>query len=593
MSGIIIRKVGTGSRPLPELLRRLCFVHWTKSVQDTCSGFEFGLSWIDVAGYTPFFQCPPQDVTIAVMGRIYDSQHGIRLDRRLDVLAEDYRRRGAEALYPFEGAGNLILFDRQASCCFIVTDRLGWMPLYVAHPEQPERTVVCSHPDVLAASCAEPQALDEASLAEHLATRRVLHPYTSYRDVRELSPASVYRWDAAGFRREKSYWMPEMNLDANLKMETLAMELAEITREEVRRREADTPGRKGLLLSGGLDSRAILFALARPQEALSITLCDGPGREAQIAAAMAKAAGAEHPLFQRDPEYYGNMAVNAVRVLGGMCDFGHAHTGGFSAPLHAASPHLLFHAYFADGLFKGYELDRRTRRPLGFMPKRKSFAPFSPDWESEHVALAPPYQRLVEDRLAARYSHLPPDRTTPAGRCLVELARFRPVSRRAGFPFCAMLMRTQATDFLFSDLRTLNCFLKTRPEWKLNRELWIRTIARISPQTMCFPDTNTGMLPTASFLRQCITDISSKIAKCVPGKRTTERSWIDWRSYLQQSAAVKMLWAEVRQVEPELFRSILGYDPFARPLEAWAADPQLFRRILSTGLWLKYRITHG
>jgi hypothetical protein len=91
------------------------------------------------------------------------------------------------------------------------TDRMGSYPVYQATIGSLR---LCSHPQVLADAltrAGRQPSLDQRSLAELLATGLSVHPYTYYREIRQLDARTHYLWPLDRPEQEptrREYWYP-------------------------------------------------------------------------------------------------------------------------------------------------------------------------------------------------------------------------------------------------------------------------------------------------------------------------------------------------------------------------------------------------
>jgi asparagine synthase (glutamine-hydrolysing) len=81
--------------------------------------------------------------------------------------------------------------------------------------------------------------------------------------------------------------------------------------------------RYGILLSGGLDSRAILAASDSPMT--TFTIADFENREVEVAKRISNEKGCKNVFIKRDPNHYANIIDCAVELGDGMYRYDHAH----------------------------------------------------------------------------------------------------------------------------------------------------------------------------------------------------------------------------------------------------------------------------
>jgi asparagine synthase (glutamine-hydrolysing) len=238
----------------------------------------------------------------------------------------------------------------------IVTDRYGSYPAFYAllDEELLLSTEYLSLWKTLRARDA--LVIDDDAFYEYLYFQRLFAQDTYDRRSKAVPPASVLRYDRSGVVRSERYYRPDFS-KVERAGDEWAARLAETLTSAVSRRlrKDEEPG---LLLSGGLDSRAVLGAFPDDVTPTCYTLGDGRNNEVEVAAELADAAGADHVFVERPDDYYERFLERSVRVGGGMYTFDHAHF--FTLDNHL-DVDVLFHGHGLDYLFQGMYLP--TTRP--------------------------------------------------------------------------------------------------------------------------------------------------------------------------------------------------------------------------------------
>jgi hypothetical protein len=95
-------------------------------------------------------------------------------------------------------------------------------------------------------------------------------------------------------------------------------------------------------------------------------------REARVARRVAACYGREWITLQRDPEYLGATALDAIRFTGCEGEWQHAHTIGFAKRLEELGVDTVFTGLLMDNNFKGYYAKdvRRVNRWGGLLPAK-------------------------------------------------------------------------------------------------------------------------------------------------------------------------------------------------------------------------------
>lgn len=146
-----------------------------------------------------------------------------------------------------------------------------------------------------------------------------------------------------------------------------AGELATRLREALGRR-ADYPGRRGLLLSAGQDSRSFL---AGPTEIdHCYTIGTPESQEGRVARRLADQYGVDHTFVAPDGRYL-EPGDRKIRSTGGLRESLHVHHAGFVDEFDVDT---VYHGLLFDTLFKGYFLDGARDRVFGTPLRRKRLA---------------------------------------------------------------------------------------------------------------------------------------------------------------------------------------------------------------------------
>lgn len=211
-----------------------------------------------------------------------------------ETLVHLYEEHGTEMLTRLRGMFAFALWDSPKRTLFLARDRLGKKPLnYVIA----DRTLCfCSEIAPLLDQKLATWEIDPESLAAYLQFGFVSAPRTMVRQIKKLSAAHYLLWRDGETKIER-YWSfhqrPKLACSYENALELVREKLDESIRLRLR---SDVP--VGLLLSGGIDSNAILARLVRglgeKVEAFTIGYADRDYDESRIAAASAKHFGIQH-----------------------------------------------------------------------------------------------------------------------------------------------------------------------------------------------------------------------------------------------------------------------------------------------------------
>ena len=272
----ITGKAGEGAIDEP-LLRRMCGVleHRGPDSGDTFveDGVGLGirrLSIIDLeTGDQPIFN---EDRTVLVVqnGEIYNyvelrSQleakgHRFRTSSDTEVIVHLYEEYGADCVRHLRGMFAFAVWDRRTRSLLLGRDRLGKKPLYYAVRDGTlwfgsEVRALLEDPDIR-------RAADHSAIDAYLQLQYVPDPSSAFAGISRLPAAHTLTW-AEGRTKLERYWelsysTPDESMGRDEACERIRHGLMEATRLRLR---SDVP--LGAFLSGGVDSSAVVAAMAR------------------------------------------------------------------------------------------------------------------------------------------------------------------------------------------------------------------------------------------------------------------------------------------------------------------------------------------
>jgi asparagine synthetase B (glutamine-hydrolysing) len=530
---------------------------------------------------------------VHVVGRPYLGGAPATPQRLGETLAEQ----GAEALAALDGAFGVVIVDHQRQETHVVTDRFNVVPMYAG--EGADGPVIGSHPDALAEYLGQETDFDAVTLAQALHMWYATFPYTYYRGIQELAPASVHTWDREGRHTTRPYWEPQFRGDEAPGHDALAEELASAIRAGVRRRvaAAETPG---LLLSAGADSRGLLFTAVEERPISTYTFFDVPNSEMRLAARLAESVRQRHVPLQRDPEHYGAHAREATRLMAGMWNFLDGHAIGFLPRFEADGLDLLLSGDFADLLFKGNSLNVRYKKLFGKNLTLKTLAPFSASWRTPRARVSEALREPIAERVREQYAGIDTASLNEEGWWRVAHRRVGVLSRTSAVGGPTSLQRALPWDTFMADRAMASVYEQLTTEARVNGTVWERAVKRLTPKAARdIPNNNWGARVAASDAEKTARFLYGVAYRklfrrdtdgTLLGAGVTRGSWPEFGHYLSHSPVVADLWHPRDPVAADALRDITGYDPWAPDAQP---DPRrggvAFGRLLTLKLWLEDR----
>ncbi|MCC6949506.1 MAG: N-acetylglutaminylglutamine amidotransferase [Bradyrhizobiaceae bacterium] len=180
-----------------------------------------------------------------------------------EVILKAWHAWGPRCVERFRGMFAFAVWERDTRRVFLVRDRLGIKPLYLA--EVPGGLRFASTLPALLAGGGVDTRIDPAGLHNYLSLHAVVPaPRTILKGVQKLPPATILTIEPDGRRNEQTYWdvsIGPRREDRGMSEDDWRDAVLDAMRAAVeRRRIADVP--VGVLLSGGLDSSLIVALLA-------------------------------------------------------------------------------------------------------------------------------------------------------------------------------------------------------------------------------------------------------------------------------------------------------------------------------------------
>jgi asparagine synthase (glutamine-hydrolysing) len=215
--------------------------------------------------------------TITFNGEIYNYRSlretlirsGVRLKSRSDteVLLELYAREGARCLERIDGIFAFAVWDAHERRLFLARDHLGVKPLYWA--ALPNGFLFASELKALVLCPDLPREIDPLAVADHLGFLWTAGEATMLRSVRKLRPGCTLTIDSGGVRTAR-YWRSPLPDPAAPGERGDANELRRLI-DDIVAEQMVADVEVGALLSGGVDSSAVVASMCRATEPANIT----------------------------------------------------------------------------------------------------------------------------------------------------------------------------------------------------------------------------------------------------------------------------------------------------------------------------------
>jgi hypothetical protein len=509
------------------------------------------------------------------------------------LLLEQYLAHGPKGVERHNGAAALVVWDPRDLIVHLFVDHFGYHPIFLYK----DGAVISTFPDAIAHDPECPTTPDELAMAELLSAWRVTPPHTFYQEIKHPGAATHTKWNlATGASSKREYWRPfEEAPFATLEEATEA--LAQATRESIRIRTLPRFAPHVCFISGGLDSRTILFSSGDRARTIGFNMFDQPNREAEISKTLCDAAGVRYVGFQRDDDYYPRWHEESSRISGAMLSTEDSHYLGVQDKIMALGARTVLTGCTTDWIFKGYGLEKRYERLLGrdlpffkFTEQRTdAFLPNHPG------PLSPEIEPLVKQRRAALFDAFPAILATERDRLLVESQRCRPICYAPSVS-SQIMYRIFPYDTFLADRRMADCYSRIQASWKLNSEVWAGAVRRICRGGENVSDVNFGWKVGASKPAKLLSFAKSWIGRRVKSgpkpqgpQLATSGSWPNLGWYALHSKTLAAIWNGVPPEHRSLIAKLLGKNPWDRPLADYLWEANFLLRVLTVAMHLKHR----
>lgn len=258
------------------------------------------------AGHQPMHD-PATGNWIAYNGEVFNfaeireqlEQRGVSFTSHTDteVVLKAYAAFGEKCLEYFRGMFAFAIWDQAAQRLFIARDRLGKKPLY--YYESDGSLIFASEVRALLATGLVPRRINPEAVEQFLSFGSVYDPQTLVQGVQSLPPGSYMTWYAGKLEIHK-YWNAAHFASGKLPRldeRSVVQRLQDLLNEAIHlRMVSDVP--VGVFLSGGIDSSALVAALAGTQQqkisTFSVVFQEGAYSEADFSSLVARKFNTDH-----------------------------------------------------------------------------------------------------------------------------------------------------------------------------------------------------------------------------------------------------------------------------------------------------------
>lgn len=519
-----------------------------------------------------------------------------------------YETAGQDAFVKLNGSFLIALYDANLKELLLVNDRFSSHPLFYYYDQK--QLIFSTQIRSLLKFQKLPLNLNKQAVLEFFAFQRVLADRTFYEDINILPPASILRFRDGRIFQSK-YW--KMRYTNEYRSSPYYVEaLADALRNAVNRRTCGN-NQFGILLSGGLDSRAVLAADSG-KISCAFTLNEYQNREVHIAKKIAQVKGCRHIFLQRDIDHYFRLVDEAVDMGDGMYRFDHAHFLGALSRLKEDCD-IVLHGHGLDYTFQGLYLPNLTLRIAGKMIPfpfldRISLTNLPESFKKkfcQHLPLNLKYNALFEENFSNSFNK---NIIQSIKEILKEKDSYDLNAHNAWdyFILHSLFKHFTFLNFLcvrhYMDERTVlfdndlfNLYLSMPPKLRLNGRIYKKALRLMSPELAAIPNANTGLKVDTPIFWEWIFSLTKKMRqrfhRLYDSKllHLTEGSWPDMGELIRNNEKLKKLIEETlndpRCVDPALFNSNTIDYIYEAHLNRKGNYADLLFLLLTFGRWYK------
>ncbi|HAA93679.1 MAG TPA: hypothetical protein DCS82_05160 [Rhodospirillaceae bacterium] len=501
----------------------------------------------------------------AIGGEVFDD-HGL-YEESASLIADLYRSDHLHRIAWLNGSFCIAVLDPNRNRVALVTDRLASKSFFVWHDEK--ALIASTRLDAMVAEDRVPKRISRQGIAELLVYQRTVADHTQYSDVASLPAAQIWIWENGHMKKQTARKLTWSAPDFS-KSEAAEGLASALTRATARR--LSDPVRHGLLMSGGLDSRAVLAATRHTGKRISCaTVCAWDNTEVGLARTGSEISGMPFKLHHSD----------AADLAQAIAPSTAASDGLFAAPINlysslpaiAADHDVLLSGHGLDYTLRGYYLPCRTLEIAGSKTRLPSLrkiddgtpesisgslrAGISP--ETAKKILAPKFAAELDtrrvDAMAAALENcdIEDDYNNWDAFILHSLGRHYAYS-----DFVAIEETIHHRPIAFDPV-VFDLYLSMPPAWRAEGKVAHEAMMQLDPELMRLADANTGFSARHGFSKQIVLQLMRAVLRRLgllkrphlPDPAFTHGSWLNTAVLFRQDPTWRSL-AEGLAEDPAL-----------------------------------------
>ena len=505
----------------------------------------------------------------------------------LTFCIEKYNRSISELANSLDGSFLMVFIDFKLDLVHFINDRLGVYPFFYNVRES--NIFGSIHSDEVGSNISN-KSLDMISLGEFLKVGTISPGYSFYKDIKSLDYGTVFTFNRNTrkstifkyFNPNEISKKPYLSLNEAYKNMFFAMKF-------LKDRYKNSFKKIGVLLSGGLDSRAIAIFLKDNFEA--ITLSTFNNRSRKITIRIASLLGIKLHVIPLVYDQYINLVDKSVFLSGGMSNFTDNHFASQNTINKLKEYDLLLSGCYFDYIFKSLGSNSKAFSLFGIkfpflIELNKKISIYRGAFEIEKNL-----SNLVDKRRLNRFRNI-------KNKNLIEFRRVAPLSLEAENIYRRSLFMFSNWNPFVVNYLMIKVMLKTPVNLKLNARLIRELLFKNSGNLRFVPNANTGVpiYPNVYFdmIHRIMIFLIFKF-KCIVFKSKSSKeihgSWLFSKEYVGQNQ-IEEIFFSINSKEKEIIKQLLGKDiwkikDYKGILEQY--NHNFIVRIITLSKWLELR----
>ncbi|MBE2170225.1 MULTISPECIES: hypothetical protein [unclassified Cobetia] len=433
----------------------------------------------------------------------------------------------------------VIIVNKKSNQMYCITDLMMFLPVYSNKVNGD--LALASHVDLIADYCNEIGNIDEVSSLDFIIHGCVTYPYTIYRNIKQLNPASVHAYPCPNSCLEKCskicedisvYWEPsENNIFPNI------IDAAQYLREGIEsyiRNIIKDNSNIAQFISAGEDSRALAGILPISHKRDAFIFLDKMNREGKIANKVANVFGLNFIYSYRSSTHYLDIISEASKLVGTGHQYTHAHSLRFDKINNLNSYDAVFGGLGSDTLLKLHFANKdKKRTKFPFLPQ-KLVSHEKCDYKNYEAYFSLEIIDLVKNRRDKHFHKLMRLRPNSAA----EWMCIWPATMYIDIPNLYCNRRLFPSYEVFMCNASVKVASAAPTNWKINRQLFLRAF-KPSLKTTKFMLHADGRLPYYSWKLNLPIHSSiwlyRKVKKKITNSNNNEGPWGEWNNVVKTS----------------------------------------------------------